>query len=455
MNPPVVRCISECFVKPHSVSEESKHPYYLTPWDLAMISVEYVQKGLLFAKPRDKDQEDLMKNILERLKQSLSLALVHFYPLTGRLVTKKEENQNPPCYYVFVDCNNSPGAKLVHATAVDMTVSDVVFPTYVPLVVRYFFDLDGAINHGSNPLLSIQVTELVDGVFIGCSMNHAIVDGTSFGHFFNALSEIFQGDENNVRKISRLPMLKKWFPNGHVPLISLPFTHQDDQSITKSEAPQLLERIFHFSEESIAKIEAKANWESNTTKISSFQSLSAFLWRSITKARGFHSDRITNCKLAIDNRSRLEPTLSKDFFGNLYQTVKAVATAGELLEHNLGWAAWKLHQAEVNHTDKSVHEFVNDWVRSHFVYQLGQLFNSSSVMIGNSPRFNNYGNEFGLGKALTLRSGSGNKLDGKVTLYQGRESEGSMDLEVCLPAHSMHDLESDEEFMSFVSSSIA
>ncbi|MBA0777111.1 hypothetical protein Gotri_005166 [Gossypium trilobum] len=46
-----------------------------------------------------------------------------------------------------------------------------------------------------------------------------------------------------------------------------------------------------------------------------------------------------------------------------------MTTAGELLEHGLGWAAWKLNQAVVNHTDKSVRGFVKDWLQSPFVYQ--------------------------------------------------------------------------------------
>ncbi|XP_017981358.1 PREDICTED: uncharacterized acetyltransferase At3g50280 [Theobroma cacao] len=452
MNPSKVRCISECFVKPPHVSQESKQPFYLTTWDLAMLSVQYIQKGLLFAKPPPEDcPQDLIKNILDRLKKSLSLSLVHFYPLAGRLATRREEN--PPAYFVFVDCNNSPGAKFIHA-AVDATVSHILSPTYVPLVVQSFFDHDRAINHDghSRPLLSIQVTELVDGVFIGCSMNHAIGDGSTFWHFFNTLSEIFQAQGDNV-KISRQPVLKRWFPEGHGPLINLPFTHQDEL-IRRFEAPQLLERIFHFSAESIAKLKARANSEYNTSKISSFQSLSAFVWMSITKARRFPNDQLTSCRLAINNRSRLDPPLSPDYFGNSIQTVRAVTTAGELVEQNLGWAAWQLHLAVVNHTDKSVRGFVNDWLRSPFIYQLGQFFDPQSVMMGSSPRFNKYGNEFGLGKALALRSGYAHKFDGKVSSYPGREGGGSIDLEVCLPAHSMNALESDAEFMAAVSSSI-
>ncbi|KAL7240605.1 hypothetical protein ACSBR2_006295 [Camellia fascicularis] len=42
------------------------------------------------------------------------------------------------------------------------------------------------------------------------------------------------------------------------------------------------------------------------------------------------------------------------------------------------------------------------------------------------------------------------KFDGKVTVYPGYESRGSMDLEVCLLPESVRDLEFDGEFMDAV-----
>ncbi|KAK9270691.1 hypothetical protein L1049_026273 [Liquidambar formosana] len=79
------------------------------------------------------------------------------------------------------------------------------------------------------------------------------------------------------------------------------------------------------------------------------------------------------------------------------------------------------------------------------------MFDPHTVMMGSSPRFNKYGIEFGLGKAVALRSGYGNKFDGKVSSYPGYEGGGSVDLEVCLLPDSMGALESDKEFMDAVS----
>lgn len=445
---PTVHHISECFIKPHNPPEESKQPFYLTPWDIAMLSVNYIQKGLLFVKPPQATNQvgnGFMEILLDRLKNSLSLTLVHFYPLAGRLKTIKGEN--PPSYSVYVDCNDSPGAKFIYAN-LDMTVSDILSQTYVPPFVQSFFDHHKAVNHDGHTLslLSIQVTELVDGVFIGCSMSHCLGDGTSYWNFFNSWSEIFQAKGDSISiSISRPPILKRWCP-----IINLPYTNPDE-FISRFEAPEVKERIFHFSAESISKLKARANAECNVTnEISSFQSLAALVWRCITRARNLPSDQTTSCKLAANNRSRLNPPASNNYFGNFIHTLSTSTTAGELLEHDLGWAGWKVHQAVANFNDKVVRGWLDEWLQSPRVYQLDRFLDPYCVMMGSSPKFNMYGSQFGMGKALALRSGYANKVDGKATSYPGREGGGSIDLEICLLPDIMSALESDIEFMEAI-----
>ncbi|KAG5547302.1 hypothetical protein RHGRI_013098 [Rhododendron griersonianum] len=77
-------------------------------------------------------------------------------------------------------------------------------------------------------LLSIQVTELIDGIFIGCSTNHAVIDGTSYWHFFKILSNTFSTEEKNP-EISRPPFLKgkisKWHLNFQSNVTETPELH--------------------------------------------------------------------------------------------------------------------------------------------------------------------------------------------------------------------------------------
>ena len=154
-----------------------------------------------------------------------------------------------------------------------------------------------------------------------------------------------------------------------------------------------------------------------------------------------------------NNRAKLEPPLSENYFGNVTKYLKVDANAEELVGKELGWAAWKLHDVVVNNTYKKFRETIEERLQSIHTIQVGRIFEPNTVLMASSPRFNKYGVEFGMGKAVTLRSGYSNKWDGKVTIYPGHEGGGSVDLEICLLPQNMVNLESDFEFMVAVSSS--
>ncbi|XP_077210864.1 uncharacterized protein LOC143846321 [Tasmannia lanceolata] len=449
----VVRQISKCTVKPRRNLLEKEPPRCdLTAWDVAMLSAHYIQKGLLFYNPSSQNQEE-KEPIINQLKDSLSRALVHFYPLAGRLVTKKHSSSSSSSSspsFVFIECNGQ-GAEFIHAVAEKVSISDILSPIDVPEFVKSFFPLDGAVNYDGHslPLLAIQLTELVDGIFVGCSFNHTVGDGTSYWHFFNAWSELSRKGKDS-ELISRPPIFQRWYlPDLDKTLIRLPSSHPEE-FIERYSPPLLRERIFHFSIESMTFLKKKANEEYKTNKISSFQALCAHIWRAITRTRHLPVDQKTSCRLAINNRTRLDPPLSTDYFGNCIQALNSTTTVGDLLSKDLGSAAWLLHQSVVEQTDGVVRGVVEAWTKGSFVHHLSG-FDCCSVMVGSSPRFDMYGNDFGWGKAVGVRSGNGNKFDGKISSYPGIEGGGSVDLELCLLPDSMRELELDEEFMDVVS----
>ncbi|KAI3686806.1 hypothetical protein L1987_80495 [Smallanthus sonchifolius] len=144
----------------------------------------------------------------------------------------------------------------------------------------------------------------------------------------------------------------------------------------------------------------------------------------------------------------IKPALPDDYFGSPVDIISGTATVEDLMAHGLGWAAWRIHEAVSNHDDAAVKKWVESWYRNPVVYKRNGLFHPNTTHIGSSPRFDMYGCEFGLGKALAARSGFMNKADGKMTMYPGREGGGSMDVEVCLLPEYMMELECDEEFIS-------
>ncbi|MCL7047399.1 hypothetical protein MKW94_012592 [Papaver nudicaule] len=449
----VVCFVSKCMIKPHQISEEAHEEISLTPWDLTMLSAHLIQKGLLFANPSplSSHEDGIMVKIIDQLKNSLSLTLGHFSPLSGRLSTKKQDD--PSSYKVFIDCSNCQGAEFIHAIAESVTVADILNPLNVPPVVKSFFALDGSVNHDGHgkPLLVVQVTELVDGFFIGCSFNHVIGDGASFWHFFSTWAEICRS-KGNIESISRPPIIKRWFTEEQQQAeysgINLPYSHHDEFIDRYITPPPLDKRIFHFSAQSISQLKIKANNECCTNNISSLQALSALVWRAFTRALGVHGEQETTCRLVTNDRTRLKPPMSLDYFGCSTGVVMGTAKSQELLGHGLGWAAWLLHEAVAGRTDDNVRGWLNNWSTDPSFLHIGRFYGQPVVTIGSSPRFDMYGCEFGWGKAMAVRSGSALEYSGSVWSYPGCEGGGSMDLEICLRPETMSALASDEEFIS-------
>ncbi|OVA06477.1 Transferase [Macleaya cordata] len=455
-----------------------------------MLSCHYIQKGVLFTRPPIP-----FDSLITLLKRSLSRTLTHFPALAGRMKTDSDG-------YVYIDCNDA-GVDFIEANAGHLYIRDILLPDKdVPNSFKEFFTFDRTISYEGHfkPIVAVQVTELADGVFIGCAANHAVTDGTSFWNFFNTFAEVSRG----VKKITRQPDFTRNFVKDSPAVLKFP---DGAPKVTFDVDAPLRERIFHFSRESILKLKSKANgkrqdngfldtaeilgkqsnddWKINgaenqnpngkvtsvleswlkinplgsqtetealnpTVEISSFQSLSAQLWRSVTRARKLAPSKITTFRMAVNCRHRLEPRMHPYYFGNAIQSIPTVAPAGELLSRDLRWCAGMLNKNVVAHDDATVRRGVEDWEKNPRCFPLGN-FDGASITMGSSPRFPMYDNDFGWGRPLAVRSGKANKFDGKISAFPGREGGGSVDLEVCLAPETMSELENDWEFMQYVS----
>ncbi|KAK9284173.1 hypothetical protein L1049_023341 [Liquidambar formosana] len=426
-----IRLISTSTVRPASQTESTQR-IELTPWDIRLLLLEAIQKGLLFLKPTLPQQKQEENTI--------------FAPLAGLLAATQNDDNTTS---FFIQCNNA-GAEFTHAVADGVAVADILNPVYVPRIVHSFFPLNGVTNFEgtSKPLLAIQVTELVDGIFIGCTMNHVVADGTSFWHFFNSWAEISRGSDH----VSDPPVLPRWFLDGTDRPIRLRLPH-DEQLYKKFALPPLEERVFHFTKEKIAELKAKANAEtaggSANNQISSLQALLAHVWRAVTRGRNLKPDQFIQYRLVVGARPRLNPPLSSHYFGNAVRGGIVRIKAGELVENGLGYAALKMKEVVASQTDETIRNYLECWAQNPKLLTLSSMIPENGLITGSSPRFNVYGTDFGWGRPVAVRSGAGNKTDGKMTVFPGVE-EGSVDIEACLLAETLEAIGDDAEFMEAV-----
>ncbi|XP_059457947.1 uncharacterized acetyltransferase At3g50280-like [Corylus avellana] len=438
-----IRFLSTTTVRPTaSHPSESTRRVELTPWDLQLLTLDQIQKGLLFLKPTPSQENKLKGSVIDQLKTSLSRTLDIFYPLAGRLVMVENDDDKTTSF--FVDCNNLGGAEFVHAVADGVTVADILEPLYVPDIVNSFFLMNRVLNcEGvSKPLLAVQVTELVDGIFIGCTLNHSVADGTTFWRFFNTWSGISTGSSDPTSQSP--PIFGSGFLDGIMNLpIRIPFQFQRNESSNTS--PPLKQRVFHFSKEKIQQLKAKANAEMSTNKISSLQAVLAHLWRSVVRSRRLNADEEICYGVLVGMRQRLQPPLPEEYLGNAILFGNVTATAGDLLEHGLGWAASQINEMIASQKVEEIKKYVADWIKTPKFLTTSDLLISKKLVTGSSPRFNVYGNDFGWGRPLAVRSGVGNKYDGKLTVFPGPE-EGSIDFEACLSPETLLAMADDAEF---------
>ncbi|XVF83898.1 hypothetical protein PTKIN_Ptkin16aG0530800 [Pterospermum kingtungense] len=441
--------------------------------DLPMLSCHYIQKGCLFTRPPIP-----FDSLIPLLKQSLSKTLSFFPPLAGRLFTD-------PNGYIHIACNDG-GVEFYHATCTGLFIRDVIGPLDVPQFVKKFFCFDKTVSYQGHfkPIMAVQVTELGDGVFIGCSVNHAVTDGTSFWNFFNTFAEICRkmGNTNNIQSIEKIARQPDFSRESVLISSAVLRVPEGGPKVTFNENEPLRERIFSFSREAILELKAEVNNNnkndvvvsdgnfnaveilgklsndkhrkavvSNTAEISSFQSLCALLWRAVTRARKLPSCKTTTFRMAVNCRQRLNPKLDPLYFGNAIQSIPTYASAGDVTSRDLRWCAEQLNKSVRAHDDETVRRFVKEWEKDPRCFPLGN-FDGASMTMGSSPRFPMYDNDFGWGRPLAVRSGGANKFDGKISAFPGRGGNGSVDLEVVLAPETMAGIESDLEFMQYVSS---
>lgn len=471
--------LSKCTVFPDQPSTMGN--LKLSVSDLPMLSCHYIQKGCLFTQPTIP-----LHTLIPLLKSALSRTLSLFPPLAGRLTTDSHG-------YVYIACNDA-GVDFIHANAAALRVCDLLSTLDVHECFKEFFTFDRKVSYTGHysPILAVQVTELADGLFIGCAVNHAVTDGTSFWNFFNTFAHLCRASNKSFRNI----------PDFHrdSALISdavLRLPEGGPQVTFDSHAP-LRERIFSFSREAIQKLKAMTNnrrWpESNgtavelmrkqsndqfhhakenngkastilenwfkvnsnskpqtvteTVEISSFQSVCALLWRAVTRARKLPASKTTTFRMAVNCRHRMEPKLEPYYFGNAIQSVPTYASAGDVLSRDLRWCAEQLNANVKAHDNAMVRRFIDDWEQKPRCFPLGNP-DGASITMGSSPRFPMYDNNFGWGRPLAVRSGRANKFDGKISAFPGRDGTGTVDLEVVLAPETMEALESDPEFTKY------
>ncbi|KAJ6731717.1 TRICHOTHECENE 3-O-ACETYLTRANSFERASE [Salix purpurea] len=257
------------------------------------------------------------------LKDALSDVLVPFYPAAGRM-GKNEDGR------IEIHCNGE-GILFVEAETScfiddlgDFTDSSKLLPL-VPEV-----DYSGGIS--SYPLVVLQVTRFKCGaVSLGVGLHHILADGTSALHFINSWSDVARG-----LPVSTPPFIDRTLLRARDP--PNPTFHHNEYDPPPSMNPPppqsqprtTCTKIFKITPEQLDALKAKVRTEDGTVRYSTYETITAHIWRSMCKARGLSDDQASKLYISTDGRFRLNPQLPPGYLGNVLFTTTVMGLSGEI-----------------------------------------------------------------------------------------------------------------------------
>lgn len=103
--------------------------------------------------------------------------------------------------------------------------------------------------------------------------------------------------------------------------------------------------ILHLTKQQVQELRGKAAEKQTGATYSTYEAVSAHVWRCVSRARQLGEEQETKLYIATDGRARLRPPLPKGYFGNVIFTATPMARAGELNEEGLSYGAGKIRGA--------------------------------------------------------------------------------------------------------------
>lgn len=362
--------------------ETEKGPYFLSNLD-QNIAVP-VRTIYCF-----KSEENGNETAGEVIKDALSKVLVHYYPLAGRLAVSPQGK-------LIIDCNNE-GAVFVEAEAECKMdeIGDATKPDPVTLG-KLVYEIPGAKHVLEIPPLVAQVTKFKCGGFVlGLCMNHCMFDGIGAMEFVNSWGETARGLSLNIPPFLDRTILKSRDPP------KIEFKHQEFDEIEDISgtgelySEEMEYRSFCFDSKQLEKLKMKAMEDGVLNKCTTFEALSAFVWRARSKALNMKPDQKTKLLFAVDGRPKFSPPLPKGYFGNGIVLTNSICPARELVENPLSFGVGLVQEAIKMVTDSYMRSAID-----YFEVTRARPSLASTLLITTWSRLSFHTTDFGWGEPV-------------------------------------------------------
>ena len=285
--------------------------------------------------------------------------LLEFYPFLDGVFTPFDQDKK-----ICVEHDDVKGGVLFVSTTVNISLDELLPSnreyTNGKILPETLHLLNTVIN--SEKLFHVRHTRFGCGsVALGISLNHQLIDAHSYFQLVNHWAKLYKDLEyqpkvSHQRSLLELPFeqiqtLKDTNPdfNNRKSLA----VKEDLNTSTPSSSPkEIIVKVFRFlaSELKRLKMDATIHLSSDINYISTFDALTAHLYRHVILARHHSPSTVSRLYISTNIRPRLiQPPLPRTYFGNAIMFSYLEISMSEIIQMNL---ASQIHRAiEANNND--------------------------------------------------------------------------------------------------------
>ncbi|KAL4594564.1 hypothetical protein ACB092_12G028000 [Castanea dentata] len=364
------------------------------------------------------------KDPVKIIREALAQALVFYYPYAGRL-------RKGPGRKLILECTGE-GVIFIEADA-NVTLEqfgDIIHPP-IPCMDKLLYDVPGSGEILDCPLLLIQVTRLRCGGFIfAYRLNHTMSDAIGIAQFIGAVGEMARDEcAPSIPQVWQRDLLNARNP----PRVTCTH-HQFDELPDTNDYPfqDMVPCSLFFGSIEVNAI--REHLPSHLKKSSTFDIITACIWRCSTRALRPDLETQVRVMFAINVRGKLSPPLPTGYYGNAILAAVATTTARKLCENPLGYALELVKMAKANVTMEYVHSYT-DLVVIKDKLDLNRV---QCYLPTNSTRVGFEEVDFGWGKPAyggpaNLWTGPNPKLASSYTSFSNGKGKNGIVVSILLP----------------------
>nr|Q8GSN8.1 RecName: Full=Malonyl-coenzyme A:anthocyanin 3-O-glucoside-6''-O-malonyltransferase; Short=Dv3MaT; Short=Malonyl CoA:anthocyanin 3-O-glucoside-6''-O-malonyltransferase [Dahlia pinnata]AAO12206.1 malonyl CoA:anthocyanin 3-O-glucoside-6''-O-malonyltransferase [Dahlia pinnata] len=415
----------------------------LTFFDIAWLLFPPVHHLYFYHFPYSKSH--FTETVIPNLKHSLSITLQHYFPFVGKLIVYP----NPH------DSTRKPEIRHVEGDSVALTFAETTLDfndlsanhprkceNFYPLVPP----LGNAVKESDYvtlPVFSVQVTYFPNsGISIGLTNHHSLSDANTRFGFLKAWASVCETGEDQ-------PFLKNGSPPVFDRVVVNPQLYENRLNQTRLgtfyQAPSLVgsssDRVratFVLARTHISGLKKQVLTQLPMLEYtSSFTVTCGYIWSCIVKSlvnmgekKG--EDELEQFIVSVGCRSRLDPPLPENYFGNCSAPCIVTIKNGVLKGENGFVMAAKLIGEGISkmvNKKGGILEYADRWYD-------GFKIPARKMGISGTPKLNFYDIDFGWGKAMKYEVVSID-YSASVSLSACKESAQDFEIGVCFPSMQM------------------